>query len=86
MSKFYMIWARHCQASQPEQGQALFFSGSELCLFCMFFCLISLGHITHLTPKAPKIIIVKLTNSVDPDEAAQNELPHLDLHSLPSSL
>ena len=28
---------------------------------------------------------VKFENSVDPDEAAHNELPHLDLHCLPSS-
>ena len=29
---------------------------------------------------------VKFANSIDPDEAAHNELPHLDLHCLPSSL
>ena len=28
---------------------------------------------------------VEFTNSVDPDEAAHNELPHLGLHCLPSS-
>ena len=28
----------------------------------------------------------KFTNSVDPDEVAHNEPPHLDLHCLPSSL
>ena len=27
---------------------------------------------------------VEFANSVDPDEAAQNELPYLDLHCLPS--
>ena len=30
--------------------------------------------------------IAKFANSVDPDEAARNELPHLDLLCLPSSL
>ena len=29
---------------------------------------------------------VEFTNRVDPDEAAHNEPPHLDLHCLPSSL
>ena len=28
--------------------------------------------------------IVELGNSVDPDEVAHNEPPHLDLHCLPS--
>ena len=28
----------------------------------------------------------KRANSVDPDEVAHNEPPHLDLHCLPSSL
>ena len=28
----------------------------------------------------------KFANSVDPDEVAHNEPPHLDLHCLPSSL
>ena len=30
--------------------------------------------------------IVEFAISVDPDEAAHNEQPHLDLHCLPSSL
>ena len=30
--------------------------------------------------------IVEFANSVDPDEVAHNEPPHLDLHSLPFSL
>ena len=38
------------------------------------------------TFEAPKTIIVELVNSVDPDEAAHYELPHLGLHCLPSSL
>ena len=29
--------------------------------------------------------IVEFASSVDPDEAAHHELPHLDLHYLPSS-
>ena len=36
--------------------------------------------------KVPKMKIVELASSVDPDETAQNELPHLDLHCLLSSL
>ena len=39
-----------------------------------------------LTLKAPKIKIVELANSADPDEVANNELPHLNLHCLPSSV
>ena len=38
-----------------------------------------------LTLKVPDMKIAKLANSVDPDEAAHNELPHLALHSFPSS-
>ena len=33
-----------------------------------------------------KLKFVELANSVDQDEAAHHELPHLDLHCLPSSL
>ena len=36
--------------------------------------------------KTPEIEIAEFRNSIDLDEAAQNEPPHLDLHSLPSSL
>ena len=36
--------------------------------------------------EAPKQKIVEFANSIDPDEAAQNELPHLELHCLPSVL
>ena len=35
--------------------------------------------------KAPKKL-VEFANSVVPDEAARNELPHLDRNCLPSSL
>ena len=38
-------------------------------------------HVLHL--KARKMKIVEFANNIDPDEAAHNELPHLDLHSLP---
>ena len=39
-----------------------------------------------LTFKAIKIKIVKVANSLDPNEVVHNELPHLDLHCLPSGL
>ena len=39
-----------------------------------------------LRVKAPKMKIVEFANSIDPDEAAHNELPHLDLHFLSSIL
>ena len=39
----------------------------------------------YLTLKVPKVKIVEFANSVDPDEVAHNEPPHLDLHYLPSS-
>ena len=36
--------------------------------------------------KLPKMKIAEFANIVDPDEVAHYELPHLDLHYLPSSL
>ena len=33
-----------------------------------------------LTLKAIKMKIVEVANSLDPNEVAHNELPHLDLH------
>ena len=36
--------------------------------------------------KVPKIKITEFANSVDPDEVAHNEQPHLDLHYLSSGL
>ena len=41
-----------------------------------------------LTLKVPKIKlhVVEFANNVDPDEIAYNELPHLELHCLPSRL
>ena len=39
-----------------------------------------------LTLVAPKMKKVEIANRVDPDEVAQHEPPHLDLHCLPSSL
>ena len=39
-----------------------------------------------LTVCATVMKIAEFANSVDPDEVALNEPPHLDLHCLPSSL
>ena len=39
-----------------------------------------------LTVKVPKTKRVKIANSVDPDEVAHREPPHLDLHCFQSSL
>ena len=33
-----------------------------------------------------KVKIIELANSIDLDEAAHNEMPHLDLHCLPSGI
>ena len=38
-----------------------------------------------LSQKVPNPKIVKLASTVDPDELAHNEPPHLDLHCLLSS-
>ena len=35
---------------------------------------------------APKTKLAKFANSIDPDEVAHNEPPHLGLHCLPFSL
>ena len=43
-------------------------------------------HKECLTLKQQKLKIVEFANSLDPDEAAPNELPHLDLHCLPTHL
>ena len=40
----------------------------------------------HLTLVVLEIKKNELANNVDLDEVAHNELPHLDLHCLPSSL
>ena len=40
----------------------------------------------NLTLQVPETKIVEFANSVDLDEVAQNEPPHLDLQCLPSSL
>ena len=39
-----------------------------------------------LTLSVPEMKIVEFANSVDLDEVAHNEPPHLDLHYLPSCL
>ena len=38
------------------------------------------------TPEVPEKQIAKFANSVDLDEVAHNEPPHLDPHCLPTSL
>ena len=38
------------------------------------------------TPEVPETKIVEFANSVDPDEVAHNEPPHLDLYCFPSVL
>ena len=40
----------------------------------------------NCNPKAAKMKVAELANSIDPDEVAQNEPPHLNLCCLPSSL
>ena len=42
--------------------------------------------IWNITPEAPETKVAEFANSVDLDEVAQNEPPHLDLHGLLSSL
>ena len=42
--------------------------------------------ITCLTFKAVEVKITEFANSVDPDEVAHNEPPHLDQHCLLFSL
>ena len=39
-----------------------------------------------VTPKVPKMKVVKLAHSIDLAEAAHHELPQLDLHCFPSDL
>ena len=39
-----------------------------------------------LALQAPKVKIVELANSVDPDEVAHNEPPYLNLHFLPCNV
>ena len=40
----------------------------------------------HFTPKTPNTTTAEFTNTVDPDVTAHNDLSHLDLQCLPSSL
>ena len=42
--------------------------------------------ISPLTLSVPETTIAEFENSIDLDEVAHNEPPHLDLHCLPSSL
>ena len=43
-------------------------------------------HMLNLCNRVPETKIAEFANSVDLDEVAHNEPPHLDLHCLPSSL
>ena len=40
---------------------------------------------TYFT-QIPEMKIAEFANSIDPDEVAHDETPHLDLHCLPTSL
>ena len=42
--------------------------------------------LADLTLQVPETKIAEFANSVDLDEVAHNEPPHLDLHCLPTSL
>ena len=44
------------------------------------------GRKTTTQQQQPETKIAEFANSVDLDEVAHNEPPHLDLHCLPSSL
>ena len=44
------------------------------------------GSILIFWNTVPKVKTTVFANSVDPDEVAHNEPPHLDLHCFPSSL
>ena len=41
---------------------------------------------TEINPYMPEMKLIESAYSVDPDEVAQKEPPHLDQHCLPSSL
>ena len=41
-------------------------------------------HFIHLTLYVPETKIAEFANSLDLDEVAHNEPPHLDLHCFPS--
>ena len=56
-----------------DSGEKVFVIFSTGCL------VLSLLVTWSLTLEAPKLKIVEFDNSADPDEAAHNELPHLDL-------
>ena len=48
----------------------------------MYFDLWKPSWTCKLSNEVPKMKILEFTNSVDPDEAAHNELLHLDVHGL----
>ena len=86
---FFMLWARHCQASYPVLGQVLLNPGESkmtkiLTGLCSYFGYVGV-HVLYVQ----SLTVTKLAefaNSLDPDEAAHNELPHLGLHCLLCSL
>ena len=41
---------------------------------------------SEFTLKSPRMEVVEFANSIDPDEVAHNEPPHLGLNCLPSNL
>ena len=50
----------------------------HICALCHIAKLLSLI--------VPEMEIVEFANSVDPDEAANKDVPHMNLHCLPSNL
>ena len=58
------------------------------CLLGLQVCLLQLHMICEASRKkaVPEKEIVEYSNSVDPDQAAHYELPHLDLSCFPSGL
>ena len=54
-------------------------------LMCHMSC-VTEGMNKLLLLKSAELKIVEFANSVDPDEVAHYEPPHLDLHYLPSGL
>ena len=57
-----------------------------LAMLGMTMCMILLTWLNHLTLYLTVTKAAEFANSVDLDEVAHYEPPHLDLHCLPSSL
>ena len=65
----------------------LIITSSKTTLFALAAVFISgTERVKELTLSLPETKIAEFANSMDLDEVAQNEPPHLDLHCLPSSL